>query len=318
MSNFIISLDFEMFWGVADVRTVDEYGDHIRGELEAIPAMLAAFGRHRVRATWATVGMLMCRDHAHWRAVAPERLPAYARSGCSPYAMDATVRKYPTLFFAPELVKRIRDSEGQEVATHTFSHFYCGEPGATPEQFMADMQCARAVGADLGLAFTSIVFPRNQVLPAYLRVLPETGVKIYRSNPDHVLYRDGHQVPGGALGRLVRLADAWLPLAGAMAAYPAHGPGALVALPASRFLRPFSPSLAALEPLRLRRIKAAMTQAAIAGSDFHLWWHPHNFGCHTGRNLVMLEAILNHFGQLRERYGMRSANMADFAGRAKA
>ena len=56
---------------------------------------------------------------------------------------------------------------------------------------------------------------------------------------------------------------------------------------------------------------AAMTQAAATGADFHLWWHPHNFGLHTERNLAMLDAVLDHFGTLRERLGMRSANMHD-------
>ncbi len=313
LSNFIISLDFEMFWGVADSRTVANYGQHVRGEYEAIPRMLDAFVRRGIRATWATVGMLMCRDYAHWRALRPASLPGYQRQSCSPYTLDQTVEAHPELFFAPDLVKRVRDSAGQEVASHTYSHFYCGEAGATPQQFIDDMVCAEAVGADLGLRFTSLVFPRNQVLPEYLAVLPRTGIRVYRSNPQHGLYRDGHRVPGGVLGRAARLADAWLPLAGALGAQ-AERQGALVALPASRFLRPYAPALAPFEPLRLHRIKAGMTAAARSGSDYHLWWHPHNFGCHTDHNMAMLEAVLAHYDVLRERHGMRSATMAEVAG----
>lgn len=300
-----------MFWGVADCRTVANYHANVRGERLAVPAMLDMFSRYGINATWATVGMLMCRDHAAWRQTMPAVLPGYLRPGCSPYGLDDTVRTYPELFFARDLVERIRDTPGQEVASHTYSHFYCGEAGATPAQFSADLACGNAVAADLGIRLRSLVFPRNQVLPDYVAVLPQAGIALYRSNPQHVLYRDGHRVPGGVVGRAVRLADAWLPLSGDHGARACdEAGGALTALPASMFLRPYAPALAPLEAMRLRRITTAMSHAARRGDDFHLWWHPHNFGLHTERNMAVLEALLQHFRHLQQRHGMTSATMA--------
>jgi hypothetical protein len=57
--SLIISLDFELFWGVRDKRTIGNYGRNILGVREALPAMLALFRDYGIRATWATVGLLL-------------------------------------------------------------------------------------------------------------------------------------------------------------------------------------------------------------------------------------------------------------------
>ena len=75
MSSLVISLDFELFWGVADSRTVAGYRNNVEGEWNAIPRMLALFRQYGVRATWAAVGMLMCRNHAQWRENPPSLFP---------------------------------------------------------------------------------------------------------------------------------------------------------------------------------------------------------------------------------------------------
>jgi hypothetical protein len=59
-----------------------------------------------------------------------------------------------------------------------------------------------------------------------------------------------------------------------------------------------------------------MTAAAKAGSVFHLWWHPHNFGLNLDHNLAMLGDILLHYRSLSDRFGMESQCMGDFAGAA--
>ncbi len=74
-AKFVVSLDFELFWGVSDRQTVAGYGRNVLGEWEAIPRMLALFYRHGLRVTWATVGMVMCRDYKHWRDIRPGVLP---------------------------------------------------------------------------------------------------------------------------------------------------------------------------------------------------------------------------------------------------
>jgi len=311
-ASFVISLDFEMFWGVSDSQSIAGYGRNVAGVWQAIPRLLALFRRHGLRVTWATVGMLMCRDHAQWRAIRPSILPGYLRQDLSPYAKEELVRAHPRLFFGRPLVEQILATEGQELATHTYSHFLCGEAGATPAQFAADLACASEVAAGLGVRYRSLVMPRNQVVPACLAVLPEAGIRVYRGNADHWLYRNGDQVAGGIAGRLMRFADACLPLSGDCRSAPCVRAG-MVDLPASLFLYPWSSSRRGLHALRLQRLKGAMSRAARSGAVFHLWWHPHNFGVDLEHNLALLEDVLDHYQRLADRHGMESRCMGDFA-----
>jgi len=308
----VISLDFELFWGVTDSRTIARYRANVEGEWDAIPRLLGLFREHGIRATWATVGMLMCRHHSHWRETWPSVLPGYVRHRCSTYALDAPAREYPRLFFARPLVEQILATPGQELGTHTYSHFFCGEEGVTPAQFAADLASAQSVAADMGVQFRSLVFPRNQVREDFLAELPKAGIRVYRGNPDHWVYRDGHFAPGGIVGRAVRFADAWLPLTGAHVCCAASS-GAVVNVPASFFLRPWSRRTAMAEPVRLARLKHAMTRAAQAGGICHLWWHSHNFGVDLEQNLALLRLLLEHYSSLRDEYGMRSACIGDFS-----
>ena len=312
MSSLVLSLDFELFWGVSDVREIRDYRQNVEGVWVAVPKLLALFRQYGIRATWATVGMVMCRDFKQWREIRPTLLPGYLRQKCSNYRLDSVAQDNPSLFFARPLVEQILAAPGQELAAHTYSHFYCGEEGASPAQFAADLKCANTIADEVGVAFRSLVFPRNQVLPEYLAVAAESGIKVYRGNPDHWIYRGGDLVPGGVAGRVMRYADSWLSLTGTHAQNVKNQNG-ILNVPASLFLRPWSRSMATFEPLRLARLKSAMTDAAKRNKVCHLWWHPHNFGVNTNQNLAALEVLLKHYHVLKDQYGMQSASMGDFA-----
>jgi peptidoglycan/xylan/chitin deacetylase (PgdA/CDA1 family) len=311
-AKFVISLDFELFWGVSDTHTIASYASNVRGEWTAIPRMLAMFREQGIRVTWATVGMIMCRDYQQWRETRPSVLPAYARPSTSTYSHEKLVKEHPELFFARSLVDRILSTEGQELGSHTYSHFYCGEPGVTPEQFAADLRCARDIAEEMGTSFQTIVLPRNQIVKEFLNVLPEAGIRVYRGNLQHWLYRSGDAVPGGIAGRAVRFADAFLPVCGSGTVREQHD-GSLVNIPASMFLYPWSASYERLLTMRMQRLKRRMTAAARSGTVFHLWWHPHNFGINLEQNLAVLDEVLQHYRFLADKYGMVSTCLSDFA-----
>jgi hypothetical protein len=44
--TFIISLDFELHWGIRDVKTVEQYRENLIGVRRAVPAMLATFAEY--------------------------------------------------------------------------------------------------------------------------------------------------------------------------------------------------------------------------------------------------------------------------------
>lgn len=71
-----ISLDFELFWGVHDKRTLRDYGRNILGAREAIPRMLEVFERYGVHCTWAIVGLLLFDDKEELLQYLPEARPS--------------------------------------------------------------------------------------------------------------------------------------------------------------------------------------------------------------------------------------------------
>lgn len=314
----MVSLDFELHWGIRDHTSVPSARDRLLGAREAIPQLLSLFAERGIHATWATVGMLMARDKRELLELLPERRPRYADSTLSPYTALAEVGESEAddpFHYAPSLVERIVATPGQELATHTFSHFYCLERGQDELDFVADLAAARRAAARFGVEPRSIVFPRNQVNPAYLPALRDAGIRSYRNSPPAWFYAPVAGSGENLGSRAARLVDTYLPLARATAPRPTpvNGP---TPVRAGAFLRPYTPRLRAAEPLRLARLGRAMEDAARSGGVFHLWWHPHNFGRHTAENLSFLTRVLDRFRALRQQWGMESATMLEAAGAA--
>lgn len=318
--TLIISLDFELYWGVRDVVTLEGYGANLRGTRQAIPALLEAFEEHGVRATWATVGFLFFDAKAELLASLPSERPAYAEPQLSPYPALAGLGETEAAdpyHFGRALLGRIRAVPGQEIGTHTFSHYYALEKGQTAQAFRSDLRAAIDAGRRLGVEIRSLVWPRNQCNPAYLGICRELGLTSYRGNERAWMYRQRSEERERLVKRGARLLDAYVNMSGhnTYRLEDVARTGVPFDLPASRFLRPWSPRFRRLEERRLRRIEAAMTHAAERGEAFHLWWHPHNFGTNLRENMDNLRRLLGHFGRLRDAHGMESASMGDVAAR---
>ncbi len=320
-SRLVISLDFELLWGVRDVVSKDAYGRNILGVRDAVPALLEAFERNAIRATWATVGMLLCETKDEILSRAPKERPTYENHTLSSYSYMHEVganENADPYHFGMSLARRILSCPGQEMSTHTFSHYYCLEPGQTPRQFEADLQAALKMFKDMGIACRSIVFPRNQYDSRALSICAGDGVAVYRGTRETWLYRATMGANQTLLRRAARLADAYIDLSAvdrfAIRSTSEHAnPSRLINTVGDRFLRPWNARLSVLEGVRSRRILNEMSAAAAQGHDYHLWWHPHNFGTNLTENMAALRTILAHFRVLRETFGMESASMEDCA-----
>ena len=312
--RFVISLDFELLWGVRDHADRRSYGANILGARTAIPRMLDLFAANDIRATWAIVGFLFCENKEELLDCVPEVMPAYTNARFSNYGYFDEIGRDETAdpcYFAPSLIDQIAQAPGQEIGTHTLSHFYCLEDGATPEAFEADLKGALRIASRRGIKLGSIVFPRNQFAAAHLDVCARLGISTYRGNQSGWAYHAAKGEEQTYPRRALRLIDAYSSVLGAHSFVPTGGSPANV--PASRFLRPSAGRLARLHPLHIATIKRGMTAAARAGAGYHLWWHPHNFGGHVEENLAGLRQILSHFRSLREAHGMTSLTMAGAA-----
>jgi peptidoglycan/xylan/chitin deacetylase (PgdA/CDA1 family) len=308
---FVISLDFELHWGMSDIVTTPEhpYVRRLLGARRAVPAMLDLFRERHIHATWATVGYLFAENRETLTRFSPRRRPRYTNPARDNYRLEiGDDEASDPLHYARSLIDLIAQTPGQEIASHTFSHYYCHEDGQTPEDFKADLEAAKAIAVHTGHQVTSLVLPRNQVDEAYLPPMREAGFRCYRGNPQRAGFQRKYH--NAAPTRALRLLDSYVDLTGHHGTKWRDLKGHPLNIPASMFLRPRW-GVAQLDALRLRRIKKAMCRAAKRGEIFHLWWHPHNFGGDTDANLRDLAAIIGYFQALSMEYGMRSMSMGD-------
>ncbi|MBQ6226496.1 MAG: polysaccharide deacetylase family protein [Bacteroidaceae bacterium] len=313
--SLVISLDFEMLWGGLDSWTVDGYGkSNVAQVRTSISRMVSLFEKYDVHATFATVGFLMLDDADSIRQYQPKVIPSYKNKLLNSYGSVLDIaQEYKSLFFAPDVVGQLNNLNNIEVGTHTFSHYYCWEPGQTTEQFDADIETAQKVAKMNGIILESIVFPRNQVSKDYLEVCANHGILVYRGNA-RKYFEHTTSYSKNLYNKISRLLDAYINWGGnttipysSIDRYERP-----VNVPASRMLRPYMKILKILEPLRLRRIKREMIHAAKHHELYHLWWHPHNFGAHMEQNMIFLEEVLKCYQMCHQQYDMRSYTMKEF------
>lgn len=316
--KFVISLDFELLWGIRDKRTIEQYGENIKGVHKVVPRLLEAFAKYQVRATFSTVGFLFFDTKDQLVNHVPKHLPPYKDQNLSPYVghfdQVKPLANDDPYHYAPDLIRLIQKYPEQEIGSHTFSHYYCLEEGQTLESFKSDIEMALKVAQMSNITMTSLVFPRNQINEEYLKICTELGITCYRGTEHSWLYAARNAEEESTFRRGLRLMDAYINISGhncytddyIKSKFP-------VDIPSSRFLRPYSTTFSFLENLRLSRIKSGMTHAAKNKLTYHLWWHPHNFGVNQNENFRFLESILAHYEMLHKKYRFNSYTMSDLA-----
>ena len=310
---FVVSLDFELQWGTFDHISLQQRKPILHNTRRVIPQILELFERYDIHATWATVGFLFCDGKDELLSCIPDELPAYVNMKRSPYThLDGLGQdeENDPFHFAPSLINRIANTRGQEIGSHTLSHFYCLEDGATLASFRADLIAAQSIAMKQDYQMRSLVLPRNQYTPSHLEAAADMGFQVFRGNEKSRLYRPRSTDQQRPWIRLWRLADSYVDISGHHIK-DSCDQVPLINIPSSRFLRPYNPRLAGLDSLQLRRIYSAINQLASDGGIYHIWWHPHNFGTHPELNLSRLEDILKMVHQYSQEGQISSRNMAE-------
>ncbi len=186
--KFIISLDFELHWGGAEKWSIEEKKSYFLNTVQFIPELLTLFKEDNIKCTWATVGFLFANNKTQLLDCSPDLIPSYHRKELSYYKIFPQLgndENEDPFHYASSLIQQIVNTPGQELASHTFAHYYCNESGQTVDQFDADLKAAQNIAKEnFGMTLQSLVFPRNQFNKEYLQVASKNGFKIVRSNPN--------------------------------------------------------------------------------------------------------------------------------------
>ena len=139
---FVISLDFEKMWGVFDKRSISTYGKNISNVDLVIDRLLALFEKYDIHCTWATVGLLFHNDIKLCRNRLPLVVPQYKENILSSYSHLNQVRpeNFSIYYSGLSSIRKISLVANQEIATHTYSHYYCLEEGSSLVSFQKDLE----------------------------------------------------------------------------------------------------------------------------------------------------------------------------------
>jgi hypothetical protein len=122
---FIISLDFELMYGLSELKNQDYYKKSVAGGKVAIPRILELFTKYGIHATWSVVGkIMMASDSYH---------------------------------YAGNLIDMIRNVQGQEIGSHTFSHIHCLGEGMSEEVFESDCSAFEKIASQNSIKARSFV-----------------------------------------------------------------------------------------------------------------------------------------------------------------
>ncbi|WP_057936063.1 polysaccharide deacetylase family protein [Algoriphagus resistens] len=315
-SIFTISLDFELLWGIFDKVGTTYNPNYFKHTRQIVPDLLEIFARNGIHATWATVGMLFAESKEEWQYYSPTQMPSYRDSKLSAYEFVRTNGIRPAEHFAPDLIRQIITTPGQELGSHTFAHYYTLMRGQSPEQFRKDLQATQRISQEkFGIALKSLIFPRNHINELYLPICLEEGYTQARSNPRNWYWQETQHEDMSK--KWFRSADCFFNV-GAKTSYPIEAiqqiPHEPLLIPASRILRPISKN-SLFNSVRLKRVKNEMSAAAKANEIYHLWWHPHNFATDPIQAMIELDEIMSHYQQLKSEFGMLSLSMGELGGK---
>ena len=312
---FVISLDFELYWGVSESRKLSDYKENLVNVPKVIKKLLSLFKQYEIHATWATVGFLFHKNKEEMGSlVEPKDRPNYSNANLSNYSIIKNIGNNELedpFHYASSIINEIKAASYQEIATHTYSHYYCLEQGQNSYNFEMDLKAAITLGKKYGVEFSSIIFPRNQYTEDVLQICHSNGIVSYRGTEEHWIYATRSRRDETTVRRILRLIDAYFNITPKNTFKIKNDRGKLVNIPSSRFLRPYSINFSFIESIRLNRIKREMDLAAQHGEVYHLWWHPHNFGKNMDENINFLKGILDHYAHLNHSNKMISKNMKE-------
>ena len=241
----LISLDFELFWGVRDVKTKSSYKENLINVHKVIPRLLELADQYGIKLTFAAVGFLFAKNKEELLQFAPKIKPNYQESIFNPYYYIENTEdfdNYNSYHFAPNLINLISSNKNHEIATHTFSHFYVNEEGQNIDQFEADLLAAIAIAKNKNIKFKSIVFPRNQMNENYLKICSKHGITNYRGTENHWMFdtTDTEKLER-PFNKLFRLTDAYINLSGynTYTLSSVKSINNVLNIPSSKFFRPY-------------------------------------------------------------------------------
>ncbi len=285
---FLLSIDLGLYWSASDQYRLDDFEREYPDCRKLIKQVLKLTSKMDIKATWAVVGLLMAKDREEVLHVAPRHLPRYQRylkAEFHDHRIPGENEQDSPFTYGLSLVKKIQSEPGQEIGSLTFSHFNSESPDANKETLWADLQTAVFLAQKHELYIKTMSFPDDHYNLDMLNSCLGLGIKCVRGRPREK-----------AVYALQDVLDT-KPLA----------------LPVSRYLKPYSSFNFVSRRIDSFKIKREMTQAAKEGKIYHLAIRDFEFSNPLKRNLKQLKGLLSHYETLKKQYQWQNASLGEVA-----
>ena len=307
-SYFILSIDFELIWGGFFLK--NKYHQNILNEKKVVTKLLELFKKNNISATWACVGLLFYENLNQIKNECKFLNINYQKKDLSNYNFLNNLQHInKNYYLASEIISNINSVSEQEIASHTFSHFYTLEKGQLLKDFQIDVKMMDKIAKSNNLNFKSIIFPRNQINENYFQTLYNSNIRVYRGKLENFFIKFLSFLKLKRLNRYLYYLDSHFNIMGSRN-FKIRNNNILMNIPESFFIYPNNNN-SILSYLRIKRIKRSMTNAAINNQCIHLWFHPHNFSKNIELNFLYFQEILHHYKYLNKKYNMQSINMSN-------
>jgi len=317
-SYFIVSLDFENAWGYQDKDLKDpQYkscADKLKDPAVSVEKTLDLFEKYNIHATWATVGALFCKNKQETETLINTGL-VYTETNFNMKDYLSNIigqdEESDSLHYAASLIEKIRGYKHQEIASHTFSHFYTNyETNKTNDEdaLEKELEAMREVCPEA----KSMVFPRMLISDTAVELLKKYGYTSYRGNMEMESNRRKRSNPKKS-SRLINFIKSYM--SSGLLSYPAETvlDNGICNIRESAIFVPYYPKRPYMEKFKIRKIKLDMKKAAKKGHAYHIRWHPHDTGSHYDINFKQLDEIFAYYNKLAGKYGMISIGMKELA-----
>jgi peptidoglycan/xylan/chitin deacetylase (PgdA/CDA1 family) len=297
-ARFIISLDCEGKWGMAD--SLQPYHHELLTDAalgRAYQRLVDLFGRYEVPATFACVMAftLSPREREQFRTeLFGDKSDPWLRA----YREGAASGKTEG-WHVPAALDIVRGAGVHEIACHSFCHRPLGDQSISAEGASAELSAANAVARLKGLQLETFVFPRNEV--GHLCELRANGF---------IGYRERLRRPKGSLGRALSLAEEMNVWAPSQRVSPVTD--GMVPIPSGRFLNWRFGAREWVPPaVTAARWRHQLRSAAADGGVVHLWLHPHNLITAPDTE-KLLERLLVDVAAMRDAGRIRVVTQRDY------
>lgn len=302
--QFIVSLDCEGKWGMAD--SLRPYHQELtdRALAEVYQYFVSTFRRYEIPATFAYVMAFTLTPVERERF--RDRLSPQA--GVDDQWMEhfwrAQARGDYEGWFQPAALELVRQDGRHEIACHSFCHRPLDDATTSEAAARAELAAAGEVARIKQVSLKTFIFPRNAV--GNLNVLTERG---------YLGYREALRRPAGVAGRVVNLGAEFNVAAGGQRTKLPR-PDGLVPIPAGHFFNwRFGARRSVPVAVTIARWKH-MINSVREGQVVHLWLHPHNM-ITAPETKIAFEAVLEYAARQRDKGQLKIVTQQQYSERMR-